>query len=568
MRSRVYSTPSLLLVLSLTCVPLCSSSLLSNTVREDSSPVQVARAACTYPPLTLLAFYTAPNPSPECGPPISANALRNSAYLPAQIGGIIGSYALSLVIVASILLCFSKRRRNQLAAGDEYPDLAEYLESLEQFAFPKTYNSEGKIVEDYYPYAPQSPRSPIKNFSYPTPLEIPQEQYQTTYTLPPDRSTSTLGVNPNVDQRVVAADRAMAQQQLEDMYKYVMEHEAAKEAGSPIEAPPTPLAKSHPTSTPAPPLPAPGKSILKKGKNKPANLDLSTQPEKQSRASSILSALKSPGRKKNPKGINISSPIMTPMSSTFPRQDSQEMNVIPPRHYAPASPPPIPLDQHPYMGGGRKPSGIVEPLTPPDMSPESTQSIDERLGAQYGHSRMTSDAPSEYDPVSATSERSTTPLVGLPSSPKPGVNRFPTLPSSPKPGATFPGSPRGAGFPASPRGDTFPLSPALGQTFSRPNAPSAVRTGGALPLRAYEPALTSPSAQTTKQTTFERSMPLSPGMRTPWTGAPQPYTPYQPFSPVIPVTPSLVTKADRKRMKQLQPKTPTVEMVQSSDDIW
>jgi hypothetical protein len=98
-----------------------------------------------------------------------------------------------------------------------------------------------------------------------------------------------------------------------------------------------------------------------------------------------------------------------------------------------------------------------------------------------------------------------------------------------------------------------------------------VRTGGALPLRAYEPALTSPSisSQQTKQTVFERLAPLSPmGAQTPYTGTAVPYSPYQPFSPCVPITPSLVTKADRKRMRRLEPKTPTLEMVKSSDDIW
>jgi hypothetical protein len=34
------------------------------------------------------------------------------------------------------------------------------------------------------------------------------------------------------------------------------------------------------------------------------------------------------------------------------------------------------------------------------------------------------------------------------------------------------------------------------------------------------------------------------------------------------MTPSLVTKEDRKRMRRMEPKTPTVEMVMSADDIW
>ena len=57
-------------------------------------------------------------------------------------------------------------------------------------------------------------------------------------------------------------------------------------------------------------------------------------------------------------------------------------------------------------------------------------------------------------------------------------------------------------------------------------------------------------------------------LRTPWTGAPVPYTPYQPFSPVVPITPTVVTRADRKRMKRFEPKTPTVEMVRDQEDVW
>ncbi|TGJ88521.1 hypothetical protein E0Z10_g217 [Xylaria hypoxylon] len=520
----LYSTPplldlSLLLTSSLAFIPLCSAK----------------------PDLTVYSNYFDPAPSPEDGPPLSAGALRNPAFLPAQIGGIIGAYALSLVVVAALLLSLAKTRRKRLTAGEA--GLDTHQDYGYQFAFPPEPKASDNSQNYPYPHPPQTPKSPIQNFSYPTPSA---EQDQTPYTFSGSYSTystSTLGINLRVDQRVVAADREMAQQQLEEMYKYVLEHEAAKEAGTPIEQPPTPLAKQFPIAA------SPKPSILKRGKNKPANLDLEHgEPERQSRASSILSVLRSP-RKKNVKGISISSPIMTPMSGTFPRQDDQEMNVIPPRHYAPASPPPIPMDQRSYLQNGRY-TGPVAPITPPDLSPESTQSIDERLGSQFGHSRFDSQAPTEVDPVSATSERSTTPLIGLPSSPKPNMTRFPSLPSSPKPGATFPTSPR------------------PGQSFSRPNAPSAVRTGGTLPLRAYEPALSSPSAQTTKQTTFERAMPLSPGARTPWTGAPVPYSPYQPFSPVVPITPSLVTKADRKRMKQLQPKTPTMQMVQSSDDMW
>ena len=40
-----------------------------------------------------------PAPSPEDGPPLSAGALRNPAYLPAEIGGIVGAYVLVVSVV-------------------------------------------------------------------------------------------------------------------------------------------------------------------------------------------------------------------------------------------------------------------------------------------------------------------------------------------------------------------------------------------------------------------------------------------------------------------------------------
>lgn len=459
--------------------------------------------------------------------PVSDGILRDTSYLPAQIGGIVGAYAVSLVLVAIILLALSKKRREHINGVN---DEIDFEDNKIQARPPLSLTTD----------------LPVPNFSYPSPTRSEFDGPKPYIYPSPTSTVGQPGVSPLVDQRIVAADRAMAQQQLEDMYKYVMEHEDAKQRGIVLDAPVIPGATPQPqqslnqqrASTTS------GRTTLsKKERSKPANLNLSLGEEKpQSRTSSLLSALRSP-KKKAMKGLSISSPMMTPQSATFPRQESQELSAIPPRQYAPPPPPPVPTDQVPYhVSKGR---GSNAPLTP-DLSPESVQSIDERLGAQLGqmnhHNRNISQAPTEVDPESATSERSSAPLVGLPSSPKPGA-RFPSLPASPKPGATF----------------------------SRPNAPSAVRTGGALPLRAYEPSMNSPSvaSQSTKQTVFERKGPLSPGGgRTPFTATAVPYSPYQPFTPCMPMTPSLVTKEDRKRMKRMVPKTPTLEMVQSSEDVW
>jgi hypothetical protein len=557
--------------------------------------------------------------------PVPANR-----YLPAQIGGIVGSYAVSLVLVAAALLVLSKKRREHLTAGENEIEFLSKVDKPQQFEPPPDHDYPDHWKElqlqqlqqlhhqhDYphqeVPTSPTSlgrsiPRSPValgvdcdyspaaqqqqpdvwpvhaahRSAQFGLTLDTAQEPgpSRAQYILPSPTSTtrSPLGYDETVDQSVVEKDRKMAQTQLEEMYKYAFEHEEAKLKG--VDAPPIPMEKAPaPRGTLQRPTTA-GAPITKKDRIKPAALNLSAEPEKQSRMSSLFSALRSP-KKNKVQAVSISSPIMTPMSGTFPRE-SQEMNTIPPRQYAPAPPPPVPTNQAPYQG---RAAPQYQPLTP-EYSPDSSQSIDERLvamattGNTANHSRNPSSVPTEPDPSSAISENSQTPLMGLPTSPKPGVNRFPSLPASPRPGQqTFnlPVSPRPGqqtfGLPTSPQPSqtTFNLASPKGSTFSRANAPSAVRTGGSLPLRAYEPALSSPSAQSTqtKQTVFERMAPLSPrGAMTPYTGTAVPYSPYQPFSPMVPVTPSLVTKADRKRMKKLEPKTPTLAMVKGDDEIW
>ncbi|KAL7951811.1 hypothetical protein V8C42DRAFT_305285 [Trichoderma barbatum] len=475
----------------------------------------------------------------------SSSPIRDTKYLPAQIGGIIAAYGVSLVLVAILLLSLSRRRREHLRGTDVpsyvlQPNFQVADPKLQQFQqqFDFTNQPEGHAVPvpplvipktEYYHSGPYSARV-FDPKSAPAPYVLPSPS---SSAIP-----STIGVSPLVDQSVVAADRAMAQQQLEEMYKYVMEHEEAKQKGIVLESPvasPNPQRESTTSDK--------SKGLLsKKNKNKPAGLNLSAAKEEksQSKTSALFSSLLSP-KKKAAKGISISSPIMTPMSGTFPQHESREMSAIPPRHYAPPPPPPIPTDQVPFGAINTRASGA--PLTP-DMSPQSIQTIDERIGVSFDRAnRSRTTLPyTEREPDSATSDNSQVPLVGLPSSPKPGSS-FASLPSSPRPGASF----------------------------SRPNAPSAVRTGGTLPLRAYEEQLGSPfiAAQTTKQTVFERTGPLSPGGgRTPFTGTAVPYSPYQPFTPCVPITPGLVTKEDRKRMKRMVPKTPTMELVRSSDDVW
>ncbi|KOS17379.1 hypothetical protein ESCO_006526 [Escovopsis weberi] len=461
---------------------------------------------------------------------ISARAIRDPSFLPAQIGGIVGAYGISLVLVAISLLALAKRRR-------------EHLESDEEvlFAFPQPWKKALLQAEqDSNGSDRDAPKLP--HILTPTTVHIPG-QTQVVPHSPVAPAQPAPGRDPIVDQTVVAADKAMAQQQLEDMYRHVMEHEDAKERGLVLDTTPIIPGSAQQQQQQMPggagtTEKASGK-FFRKVKHKPSSLELDAAKEdrSQSKASAMFSALLSP-KKKPVRGINISSPILTPMTASFPSHfESQEMSTMAPRHYAPVNPPPA------SSGAFNFGPGIARADTGPDASPASVQTIDERIGlALERRSRSTLHAPSEMDPGSAVSETSQMPLIGLPSSPKIG-GRFPALPSSPKPGATF----------------------------RRPSAPSAVRTNGTLPLRAYEEANGVPSAigHTTKQTVFERQGPLSPGGgRTPLTANPVPYTPYQPYTPCIPMTPSLVTKEDRKRMRRMVPKTPTLAMVESSEEMW
>lgn len=550
-----------------------------------------------------------PAPPPQDGPPLSAGAIRNPAYLPVQIGGIVGSYAVALVLVAIGLLALAKRRREHLRAGEAaangeldlttfqfehrgvFKSEEEYFQAIQQFQeqqqiaaqqqqqdhegvlyveqqqYPQSSQfaaQEPRTIHPRVPYPLQTPKIPYKNFSRPdlSPSSPIRVEYNGPFTASPVSTLVAPGYDYSVDQSVISADREMAQQQLEDMYKHVMEQEEAKAEGREYQAPTLPSSRQ------------PRSGALKKERNRPTGLTLDKDEKSQSRGAAILSMLKSP-RKKNAKAVNISSPIMTPMSAAFPRYgEGEEMNAISPRQYAPAPPPPLPTDRNPYHQRGN--AGNNVPLTP-EMSPTGMTSIDGRIDAgvtrqsrdarEPSHRREPSAMTSEssLDPVSASSEKSTTPLVGLPTSPKPGVTRFPSLPASPRPSQQS--FPRDSTLPTSPKpGQTFQQQRESVHPFQRANAPTAIRAGGALPLRAYEPSLASPRLG--QQTVFTRAGPLSPGLGTPYTGAAVPYSPYQPFSPVIPVTPSLVTKEDRKRMRKLEPKTPTVEMVMSSDEIW
>ncbi|KFX95092.1 hypothetical protein V495_06840 [Pseudogymnoascus sp. VKM F-4514 (FW-929)] len=425
-----------------------------------------------------------PAPSPEDGPPLSAGALRDKHYLPAEIGGIVGAYVFVVVTLLLALFFVGRRLRKarELAAQSDVEMLNGHM-----------------ISAAYYP-SPVSPTSAATTFraaAWPT-----IEKTQNPYVFPSqNRSPVSPGTNAGVDSRIIEADRELLNRGLEDLYAHVMEQEEAKAAGLNVaDMPaPTPLPSVSPQRQST-------TSSKRLEKIKPANL--SSTEKTHSRASSLISSLKSPKRK-GIRGMKISSPMATPLSTTFPATYASDEEPLSPRNYQPPPPPPVPHGQMPYQYHSRNNSS-VQTSDPSPVSP--TRSIAENLASA-----------SMGPPPNNRSVATNRPL-----------------------NLKIPGA-------------------------AAVNPTSAASSTRQLPFRAFDPppGLSSPSfSHSTKTTVLERTTPLSPGIKTPWSAGAAPYSPYQPFTPLVPITPRLVTREDRKAMKKMEPKSPVMEMVKDTDDLW
>jgi len=464
-----------------------------------------------------------PAPSPEDGPPLSRNALRNKAYLPAEIGGIVGAYALTTAVVGFALLLISRRIRRNIRRGKADIELQ----------VPVTWNYG----------TPITPLAETRNFSWPSPEKTQVNPYvfPTTTRSP----ISPVGSNPNVDHRIVQADRDNLQRGLEDIYAHVMEQEEAKAAGIVLTGSPLPLQQPSQTS---PPAVASQRGAGSKQKPKPAGLDVKAE-KSHSRTSSVISSIVSP-KKKGIRGMRISSPIPTPLQATFPAGYASDEEPLSPRHYTPPPPPPIPTEQNQASySNSISTSTDPSPVSPARSIAEQLQPYNvaqHRYAENVSQHRYTTSHSSQQS--QARSIRSAAPLASNPAgSPRPN----PTLTIPPTTGSA-----------AVPSTKTANFTPGQGTPSN-----ASTRT---LPFRAFDPPGTasSPASQMTKTTVLERTTPLSPGLKTPWTAGAVPYSPYQPFTPLMPITPRLVTKEDRKAMKKRERKAPVMEMIKSDDELW
>ncbi|QSZ35313.1 hypothetical protein DSL72_008182 [Monilinia vaccinii-corymbosi] len=537
-------------------------------------PIQVLANAFTnvkVPTSNPLTIDWSPAPPAENGPPLSAEASRNKAILPAQIGGIVGAYLFSICVVGFFIIIFGRRLRRQLASE------ASALEvELVDAAFSGVYTGSSGPT----PISSTNRQNfswPSSDKKYPAPAINPDpsafvfpsthELHSTPYVYPAQKqdsvyqSVNSHQSNTSVDNKVVEADREMMNRNLEDLYAHVMEQEEAKAAGIDVRSMPPPKVPGA-ASAPATEQVQPPSQKL--GRNKPADI---SSTKTHSRASSIISSLTSPRsaprsptspRKKGIRGLRISSPIATPQSTTFSHAASDE-EPLTPREYVYRAPPPIPRSQAPYGStceNGESPTrSIAETLE--KVSPVSPRqhlpSLDTRNLRISLQSEMNTASPQ-----SATDDR-TTPTFPRPLRAAPSKI---SLPNRSKPSNASPVSPD------SPSSSTAIGSTSTAQTAHKPTlAPTR-----SLPFREqFQQNMLSPNLPT-KTTVLERvprhNGQKTGGLRTPFSGGTVPYSPYQPFTPMMPITPRLITKEDRKQAKKMMPRTPVVELIRSEEEIW
>lgn len=472
-----------------------------------------------------------PAPAPEDGPPLSAGASRDRSLLPAQISAIVGAYIFCVCVVGVGLYFAGRKLRRQVVLANRAKD----IEMLEQ---------NNKPANIHIP--PTSPTSPSRNFSWPNQEKNGPAPYvfPGTATSPQSPRSPRSPYSPKtppslgrseVDARIVERDQQIMGRDLEDLYAHVMEQEEAKAAGISVAELPLPskLQSAGPIPQPAPQrVPSPKK--LERRRPSKIEVDPNHKHTKSlSRTSSIISSLISP-RKSNSgfKNIRISSPISPKSARWQGEQGTEEENEpLTPRYYAPPPPPPVPKDQVPYTHTRKKSNETLALHSP-------TRSIAEQL-EPYGPG-----AKSVFHKINPSQASLASQHQELPSA----VSATSTTSDAPW-----------------------------------ANSQTANSSTRKLPLRQFEPALTSPSyssfQQSTKTTVLERTAggnrgPNTAGLNTPWSAGAVPYSPYQPFTPMIPITPRLVTREERKMKERLEKKaglsTPRIadDLVKSSDELW
>jgi hypothetical protein len=458
----------------------------------------------------------APAPAPEDGPPLSFNASREKALLPAQICGIVGAYVLTVLIWGVLLLTVGRKMRRNAETSPKSLDI--------------------ELVKAR-PNVKPAPLSPLSNKSATSWFKRGFKKSTTSLNSPTSCPTSpTLQSPVSFDQSIVDSDKARRQSEMERLYAAVMDHDAKKNSFSAVSTSERSSAgdeiKKQQEAAPSPPRDA----------KKPLMINTSRNP-------SLVPNYSNPASPGSPR---------SPVKAIYPPNFHQPPSMAPPPR-APASP---------SRTLPASPRGI---LSKKDRTPSvGSAGSKSRLGIK----NLRISGPILKYPGENAHDEARTPLsprfYNPPAPPSP-PDMSPITPASPEGDYTYEGLDKVQPLPRpAPQrtGSSYSNPPAIGSPPTSSQGKSATADSGALPFRAYD---NGPAALPSTKTTYLDRRREQLSLQTPRTGVPAtPYSPYMPFTPITPITPHLVNKKERKAVKKLQGKKVATEedLVQSPKDTF
>lgn len=163
--------------------------------------VLLSRASGVAAGLWTVDIDLSPAPAPQDGPPFSANAIRDPAWLPYQIVGIVGSYLVTVFIIGTLILLVGHpaRRKAQLLATSE--------KSIEMIR-PRIYLQTPTSNQDSHWYSPRR-------------LREKKSASMSIKSIGSPMSLTSESVN-SFDASVVEADRRRRAEEMEKLYAAVM----------------------------------------------------------------------------------------------------------------------------------------------------------------------------------------------------------------------------------------------------------------------------------------------------------------------------------------------------------
>lgn len=466
-----------------------------------------ARAAASPSPYDFKDNYRDPAPSPEDGPPASFHAERNKARLPYEICGVVGGYVFTVLIWGILLITVGRKMRRKAL---EPPPALEFEQELKPIR---------PVMET--PISPSSMRSATS--------------WMRKFKRGPESLSGSTPVSPVVqsptsfDQKVIDADRARAQDDMERLYAAVMDHDAKKHSRQTSRA------------TVEEPLPPPA---IRNERRRPSAISTTHRAPTDSSPTSPIKAIYPPDYNNNNNNMIAPAPMPHSRNSSLRAE------------YPPPSPRSI--------------------LSKP-VSRLSSASKREEKSARFNLKNLRISGPIQSYGGAAADDEARTPLSprfypdqGAPPSP-PTQPTSPSTPYSPTEPAEIERA-HSLRIPlpnaAPQRGPGLTIAPPPLPKINVSRSPTMTPTKQ-LPFRSYQ--TDSPLKSPGIQTTVLDRRPDKLSLQTPRTGVPfTPYSPYMPFTPITPVTPHLVTKKERKvRRKEGGERLGRLdEMVQSPKDIF